>query len=279
MQHYPLPGSYLGVEYVAILENLVSSTALSIPGLGSKPLWLDVVLEADNLHRGWRVRCDHGYLGWLDSAESADYPQLERLRRAHMVAYTKATIEIVDNALEIAVFLGLAPWQIPVNNPLPGSLLFNSGFPVILHPALNLDVLDALGTRQFICEVSAHGTGFHAKIDGNSIGIFHPPAHVAHVLEQAATKGLKVSARAYSAGGQLALDLPADNQQLYVAPPPPLPCAQPPLPEVAQHSDWEVTVVSSVLAEHVLTPPPRGTRRLEQAPQVPVHAPGNPARI
>ncbi len=40
---YPLAKSYFGVEHVAVLDNVVLSTALSLPTLSEAPLALDVV--------------------------------------------------------------------------------------------------------------------------------------------------------------------------------------------------------------------------------------------
>ena len=121
---YPLAKSYFGVTHVAVLEHVVHSVALSLPLLHKGPLALAVTLEPEAFSGGWRVRSEFGILGYLDAAETAEFPALQRVRASGFRVATDATVELVseDATIDVAVNLGLAPWMVPVALNYPADL-------------------------------------------------------------------------------------------------------------------------------------------------------------
>lgn len=268
MALYPLAPSYFGVEHVAILEHLSLGTALSIPGLAQQPALVDVSLLPDPTTGGWRVRSDFGFVGALDDEESAEYPALNRLRTAAMIAATHATVEIVDGEMEVAVALGLDPWMIPANNQPAGTALLSGGHGALVRVAegeLTAHQLREMGTKQFFVTLALLDDTVLATHDNLVLGpcaeLSDAPA-LATAFAAASQSGASLAARAYAAGGRIAVDLPldpADPAELFAPAVPPLPLdpEKPAIPPALDpDADWEFTTPADPLA----SPLPTGSR-------------------
>ena len=265
MALYPLAPSYFGVEHVAILEHVNFSTALSIPGLAHQPALVGVSLLPDPATGGWRVRSDFGFLGALDGEESAEYPALNRLRSAAMTPTTQATVEIIDGEVEVAVALGLDPWMIPANNQPAGTALLSGGYGALVRVAegeLTSHQLRGMGTEQlFVTLVLLDGTVL-ATHDNLVLGpcaeLSDTPA-LAAAFAAASQSGVSLAARAYTAAGRIAVDLPLDPAELFSPAVPPLPLDpdNPAIPPALDpDADWEFTTPADPLA----SPLPSGSR-------------------
>ncbi|WP_262347300.1 hypothetical protein [Corynebacterium aurimucosum] len=265
---YPLAPSYFGVEHVAILEHVNFSTALSIPGLAQQPALVDVSLLPEPTTGGWRVRSDFGFLGALDGEESAEYPALNRLRTAAMTPATHATVEIVDGEIEVAVALGLDPWMIPANNQPAGTALLSGGHGALVRVAegeLTAHQLREMGTKQFFVTLALLDDTVLATHDNLVLGpcaeLSDAPA-LAAAFAAASQSGASLAARAYAAGGRIAVDLPldpADPAELFAPAVPPLPLdsEKPAIPPALDpDADWEFTTPADPLA----SPLPTGSR-------------------
>ena len=265
---YPLAPSYFGVEHVAILEHVNFSTALSIPGLAQQPALVDVSLLPEPTTGGWRVRSDFGFLGALDGEESAEYPALNRLRTAAMTPATHATVEIVDGEIEVAVALGLDPWMIPANNQPAGTALLSGGHGALVRVAegeLTAHQLREMGTKQFFVTLALLDDTVLATHDNLVLGpcaeLSDAPA-LAAAFAAASQSGASLAARAYAAGGRIAVDLPldpADAAELFAPAVPPLPLdpEKPAIPPALDpDADWEFTTPADPLA----SPLPTGSR-------------------
>lgn len=208
MPRYPLPPQHLGAEHVAILEHIVAASALSLPGLSAGPVTVEVTLEPDNLTGGWRVRGPAGYLGWLDATEAAEFPDLERLRTSHLQASTWAAVELADAALDVAVHLGLGPWQVARNDLPAGALLLAGGHGVPIDTAASSDITAAqlrdMGFSSFFVTLQLVGGTVVAVLEDTVLGTVAAPGYVRELLDQ----GTTVCARAYAATGLVAVDLP-----------------------------------------------------------------------
>ncbi|WP_246822317.1 hypothetical protein [Corynebacterium sp. HMSC068G04] len=271
MALYPLAPSYFGVEHVAILEHLSLGTALSIPGLAQQPALVDVSLLPDPTTGGWRVRSDFGFLGALDGEESAEYPALNRLRTAAMTPTTQATVEIVDGEVEVAVALGLDPWMIPATNQPAGTALLSGGQGALVRVAegeLTAHQLREMGTEQLIVTLALLDDTVLATHDNLVLGpcaeLSDVPA-LAAAFAAASQSGVSLAARAYAAGGRIAVDLPldpadsADPAELFAPAVPPLPLDpdKPAIPPALDpDADWEFTTPADPLA----SPLPTGSR-------------------
>lgn len=268
MALYPLAPSYFGVEHVAILEHVNFSTALSIPGLAQQPALVDVSLLPEPTTGGWRVRSDFGFLGALDGEESAEYPALNRLRTAAMIAATHATVEIVDGEMEVAVALGLDPWMIPANNQPAGTALLSGGHGALVRVAegeLTAHQLREMGAKQFFVTLALLDDTVLATHDNLVLGpcaeLSDAPA-LATAFAAASQSGASLAARAYAAGGRIAVDLPldpADPAELFAPAVPPLPLdpEKPAIPPALDpDADWEFTTPADPLA----SPLPTGSR-------------------
>ncbi|WP_246824872.1 hypothetical protein [Corynebacterium sp. HMSC035E02] len=265
---YPLAPSYFGVEHVAILEHVNFSTALSIPGLAQQPALVDVSLLPEPTTGGWRVRSDFGFLGALDGEESAEYPALNRLRTAAMTPATHATVEIVDGEIEVAVALGLDPWMIPANNQPAGTALLSGGHGALVRVVegeLTAHQLREMGTKQFFVTLALLDDTVLATHDNLVLGpcaeLSDAPA-LAAAFAAASQSGASLAARAYAAGGRIAVDLPldpADAAELFAPAVPPLPLdpEKPAIPPALDpDADWEFTTPADPLA----SPLPTGSR-------------------
>lgn len=265
---YPLAPSYFGVEHVAMLEHLSLGTALSIPGLAQQPALVDVSLLPEPTTGGWRVRSDFGFLGALDGEESAEYPALNRLRTAAMTPATHATVEIVDGEIEVAVALGLDPWMIPANNQPAGTALLSGGHGALVRVAegeLTTHQLREMGTKQFFVTLALLDDTVLATHDNLVLGpcaeLSDAPA-LAAAFAAASQSGASLAARAYAAGGRIAVDLPldpADAAELFAPAVPPLPLdpEKPAIPPALDpDADWEFTTPADPLA----SPLPTGSR-------------------
>ena len=265
---YPLAPSYFGVEHVAILEQVNFSTALSIPGLAQHPALVDVSLLPEPTTGGWRVRSDFGFLGALDGEESAEYPALNRLRTAAMTPATHATVEIVDGEIEVAVALGLDPWMIPADNQPAGTALLSGGHGALVRVAegeLTAHQLREMGTKQFFVTLALLDDTVLATHDNLVLGpcaeLSDAPA-LAAAFAAASQSGASLAARAYAAGGRIAVDLPldpADAAELFAPAGPPLPLdpEKPAIPPALDpDADWEFTTPADPLA----SPLPTGSR-------------------
>lgn len=265
MALYPLAPSYFGVEHVAILEHLSLGTALSIPGLAQQPALIDVSLLPDPTTGGWRVRSDFGFLGALDGEESAEYPALDRLRTTGLNPATHATVEIVDSEVEVAVALGLDPWMIPANNQPAGTALLSGGHGALVRVAegeLTAHQLREMGTKQLIVTLTLLDDTVLATHDDLVLGpcaeLSDAPA-LAAAFAAASQSGASLAARAYAAGGRMAVDLlldPADPAELFAPAVPPLPLdpnnpAVP--PALDPDADWEFTTPADPLASALPT--------------------------
>ncbi|KKO80117.1 hypothetical protein WU87_06940 [Corynebacterium minutissimum] len=268
MALYPLAPSYFGVEHVAILEHLSLGTALSIPGLAQQPALVDVSLLPDPTTGGWRVRSDFGFLGALDGEESSGYQALNRLRTAAMTPTTQATVEIVDGEVEVAVALGLDPWMIPANNQPAGTALLSGGDGVLVRVAegeLTAHQVREMGTEQLIVTLALLDGTVLATHDNLVLGpcaeLSDSPA-LAAAFAAATQSGASLAARAYAAGGRIAVDLPlapADPVELFAPAVPPLPLDsdKPAIPPALDpDADWEFTTPADPLA----SPLPTGSR-------------------
>lgn len=245
---YPLAKSYFGVEHVAVLDNVVMSTALSLPTLNEAPLALDVTLEADAFTGGWRVRSDFGILGYLDAQEAADYPALDRVRASGLQPATQATVEILpeEGCVDVAVSLGLAPWMIPNNDQPAGSVLLCGGLGLLVDTAsgqLNDGQLDQMGTQQMFVTLHDVEGDIVAVTPGTVLGGVAKAGQQPHlnaVLERAAAQGATVAARAFSADRRLAVDVPfPDATEFFAASVPVLviPPSRPAIPPRHRRAD------------------------------------------
>ncbi|MGM1311059.1 hypothetical protein ACS0VK_08560 [Corynebacterium striatum] len=222
---YPLAKSYFGVEHVAVLDNVVLSTALSLPTLSEAPLALDVTLEADAFTGGWRVRSHFGILGYLDAQEAADYPALDRVRASGLQLSTRATVEILpaEGCVDVAVSLGLAPWMIPNNDQPAGSVLLCGGLGLLVDTAsgqLNDAQLDQMGTQQLFVTLHDVEGDIVAATPGTVLGgvaAAGQQPHLNAILERAAGQGTTVAARAFSADRRLAVDVPSPDATEFFA--------------------------------------------------------------
>lgn len=304
MQHYPLPPHYCGVEHVAILEHIVASTALGLPPvpegpeLADAPYVLDVSLEPDLYTAGWRVRSAHGLLGFIDADEAAEFPDLERVRAAGMHVSTWASVELLhgeEEGIEVAVHLGLAPWQVARNNVPDGAVLLAPGQAVWVNPETSSDIvpsqLQDLGFGQYFVTLTRFGSIIVTALDDVVVGTCDGPAHVLAILEQAEQAGATVCARAYSGDGHLMVDLPdlphgfagdsshpsADGAEenateLFIPAPPALVAEGEPVlsprdfsASAPEEELWE----ASILGDTVSIPAPSGLRTFLPAPPVP----------
>lgn len=264
MALYPLAPSYFGVEHVAVLDHVSLGTALSIPGLASEPVLVDVSLIPDPTTRGWRIRSPFGFLGALDGEESAEYPSLARLRSAGLTPSTHATVEIIDGAVDVAVALGLDPWMIPANNQPEGTALVTGGHGALIDVSagqLTAHQLREMGTQQLIVSLvllddtvlATHGD----LVLGPCTSLSDSPA-LAAAFEAAASSGATLTARAYAAAGRIAVDLPLDPSALFSPALPPLPLSpdHPAIPPVLDlTADWDVTASADPLASPLPTGP------------------------
>ena len=290
MALYPLATSYFGVEHVAVLEHPVLGTALSIPGVGEHAALVDVSLDPDTYTNGWRIRSDFGFFGFLDEAEAAEYPALERLKNSFAQPQTIATVEVVDSEVEIAVSLGLWPWMVPVNDQPQGTALLTGGRGVLIDAAagdLSSSQLQRMGTQQFFVTLEDLSGTAVATCDDMVLG---PCGDIASLpglraaFEAASASGAGLSARAYTSHGMLAVDLPgnaATAEEIFSPAVPPLRVSapQPAIPAAApatvptQPEVWDHTLS----AETIVTALPAGSRR-PQGPHVQPAAPAEPSQ-
>lgn len=216
MPDYPLPAHHLGVEHLAVLDFVCLSTTLSIPAQTQVP----VTLEADNRTGGWRIRSLFGTLGWLSAEETAEFPDLELLRAAGMTASTTAEVDLDD----VAVNLGLAPWHIAHNNQPEGTVLLAGGVPAAVDTSMTSDVqqsqIEAMGTASVFVEFHHIGDDIVITVDDSVFGLLGPAADYELLVQLLAQA--PIAARAYIASGMVAVDLPADPQQLFAPNVPPL---------------------------------------------------------
>lgn len=303
MVPYPLATSYFGVEHVAILEHVISGTVLSIPGVGSQPALIDVSLEPDTYSNGWRVRSEFGLIGFLDEVEAAEYPDLHRLKASQATPQTVATIGIIDGELEVAVSLGLWPWMVPVNDQPAESALLAGGHGAVVDPAagdLTESQLSHLDTQQFFVTLKIIDDAVVASCGDTVVGPCGvlsqlPGLRAAYAAAQEA--GTVLAARAYSGGGMIAVDTPAEDAteaELFSPAVPPLrvPSGRTALPDAtsrpatpAPPEEWEFALDSADISSDL----PPGSRRpvspsankdlgsAEASPATPSAAPENDA--
>ena len=273
---YPLATSYFGVEHVAILEHVISGTALSIPGVGGEPALIDVSLEPDTYSNGWRVRSEFGFIGFLDEVEAAEYPDLDRLKASQATPQTLATVGIVEGELEVAVSLGLWPWMVPVNDQPAESALLAGGHGAVVDTAagdLTDSQLSHLETQQFFVTLKVIDDAVVASCGDTVLGPCGtlsqlPGLRAAYAAAQ--VSGATVAARAYSGGGMIAVDIPvadATEAELFSPAVPPLrvPSGRTALPNAttsrpatpAPPEEWEFALESSDIAGDL----PTGSRR------------------
>lgn len=304
MVPYPLATSYFGVEHVAILEHVISGTVLSIPGVGSQPALIDVSLEPDTYSNGWRVRSEFGFIGFLDEVEAAEYPDLHRLKASQATPQTVATVDIIDGELEVAVSLGLWPWMVPVNDQPAESALLAGGHGAVIDSAagdLTDEQLSHLETQQFFVTLKVIDDAVVASCGDTVVGPCGvlsqlPGLRAAYAAAQEA--GTVLAARAYSGGGMIAVDIPAEDAtdtELFSPTVPPLrvqsgrtalpstTTSRPTTP--AQPEGWEFALESADIAGDL----PTGSRRpvspsankdlgpAEASPATPSTAPENDA--
>lgn len=304
MVPYPLATSYFGVEHVAILEHVISGTVLSIPGVGSQPALIDVSLEPDTYSNGWRVRSEFGFIGFLDEVEAAEYPDLHRLKASQATPQTVATVGIVDGELEVAVSLGLWPWMVPVNDQPAESALLADGHGAVIDSAagdLTDEQLSHLETQQFFVTLKVIDDAVVASCGDTVVGPCGvlsqlPGLRAAYAAAQEV--GTVLAARAYSGGGMIAVDIPAEDAtdtELFSPAVPPLrvlsgrtalpstTTSRPTTP--AQPEGWEFALESADIAGDL----PTGSRRpvspsankdlgpAEASPATPSTAPENDA--
>nr|WP_278723961.1 hypothetical protein [Corynebacterium accolens] len=304
MVPYPLATSYFGVEHVAILEHVISGTVLSIPGVGSQPALIDVSLEPDTYSNGWRVRSEFGFIGFLDEVEAAEYPDLHRLKASQATPQTVATVGIVDGELEVAVSLGLWPWMVPVNDQPAESALLAGGHGAVIDSAagdLTDEQLSHLETQQLFVTLKVIDDAVVASCGDTVVGPCGvlsqlPGLRAAYAAAQEA--GTVLAARAYSGGGMIAVDIPAEDAtdtELFSPTVPPLrvPSGRTALPSTttsrpttpAQPEGWEFALESADIAGDL----PTGSQRpvspsankdlgpAEASPATPSTAPENDA--
>lgn len=304
MVPYPLATSYFGVEHVAILEHVISGTVLSIPGMGSQPALIDVSLEPDTYSNGWRVRSEFGFIGFLDEVEAAEYPDLHRLKASQATPQTVATVGIVEGELEVAVSLGLWPWMVPVNDQPAESALLAGGHGAVVDTAagdLTESQLSHFETQQFFVTLKVIDDAVVAACGDTVLGPCGalsqlPGLRTAYAAAQEA--GTTMAARAYSAGGMIAVDIPAadsPDSELFSPAVPPLrvPSGRTALPGAttshratpAPPEEWEFALESADIAGDL----PTGSRRpvspsdnkdlgpAEASPATPSTAPENDA--
>lgn len=304
MVPYPLATSYFGVEHVAILEHVISGTVLSIPGVGSQPALIDVSLEPDTYSNGWRVRSEFGFIGFLDEVEAAEYPDLHRLKASQATPQTVATVDIIDGELEVAVSLGLWPWMVPVNDQPAESALLAGGHGAVIDSAagdLTDEQLSHLETQQFFVTLKVIDDAVVASCGDTVVGPCGvlsqlPGLRAAYAAAQEA--GTVLAARAYSGGGMIAVDIPAEDAtdtELFSPTVPPLrvPSGRTALPSTttsrpttpAQPEGWEFALESADIAGDL----PTGSQRpvspsankdlgpAEASPATPSTAPENDA--
>lgn len=253
METYPLPATHLGIAHAARLTHIVPSVALAV-GPGT----YGVTIEPDNLAHGWNVRSEHGLLGWLDASQSADYPALERLRLAEMSAATMASIELTEASLLITVRLGLAPWQLPLNAPPPGSAVLAGGIGVAVNSAASADIMPeqllGLGTAQLFVLLESVGDTVVASLENHVLGTLTVPDYVRELVISRQNSN-KVCARAYCTQGRIGVDIPKDPSASFEAPAPALPDAAAhilPPPPPTKHEYY-------FAAETITTPVPHDT--------------------
>lgn len=275
MVPYPLATSYFGVDHVAILEHVISGTVLSIPGVGSQPALIDVSLEPDTYSNGWRVRSEFGFIGFLDEVEAAEYPDLHRLKASQATPQTVATVDIIDGELEVAVSLGLWPWLLPVNDQPAESALLAGGHGAVVDTAagdLTESQLSQLETQQFFVALKIIDDAVVASCGDTVVGPCGvlsqlPGLRAAYAAAQEA--GTVLAARAYSGGGMIAVDTPAEDAtdtELFSPAVPPLrvPSGRTALPGAtsrpatpAPPEEWEFALESADIAGDL----PAGSRR------------------
>lgn len=280
MQPYPLPAAHLGVEHVTILDHVVTGTVLSIPRLNEQALQMEVTLEADPLNHMWKVRSPFGIIGFLDADESAEFPDLDRVLASHLTPVTWATVEIVDNDIEVAVHLGLNVWQVPRNNQPVGSVLLSGSRGYLIDTLASEDVDDfqwnAMGTCQLIVALHIVGDHIVASVDDVVLGsVLKSDAlpHVKNVLAQASEQGAVVCARAYVAQGSMAVDLPSvHSAEVFAAALPQLtvPHDKAIIPlkesELPNAHEFELAVAAEIVAAE--SPAPTGSRTVALASRV-----------
>lgn len=220
MQTYPLPGHHFGVEYLTGLDHVITATALSIPGLAAEPVAVPVTLEPQHTTGGWRVRSQFGFLGFFDTQQSANYPHLDRLRQCGAHPSTMAVVEIVPgqgtqpNTIEAAVVMGLAPWMVAVNAPPENATLLAGGEGAVVDTSTAGDLtpaaLSALGTAQVFVQLSVVGTTIVCSLDDDVIGSLGPVEDYPQLraVLDAPGQDTPLIARAYLAGGAVAVDIP-----------------------------------------------------------------------
>lgn len=242
MPQYPLATSYFGVEHAVVLEHTLAHAALTIPGISSGPVEVAVVLQPRAQMGGWRIVSDFGTLGILTADEAADFPALDTLRSAHFDPTTIATVEIVDSELEIAVMLGLNPWMLPQNSQPAGAALINGGFGATVDLSSG-DSPSLAEPAAWIVSISQLDDALVASTDNHVLGSFGTAEslpHIATICNTAARQCASLCARAYTADGRLAVDLPLPDSQVPFAPAiPPLPQPDKSEPQ-EQSSDWAV---------------------------------------
>lgn len=205
MQSYPLASSYFGVRHAAVLEHPCTAVALGIPQLDDAPVALDAHLRPDHRSGGWHVVTPVGVIGWLDAHEAAEFPQLEQVRRRGLAPAVTVTVELVDGVVEVAVGLGLAPWQVPANDVAVPVL--SGGLGQLIDTQASADVTEAdlrgLGTRQILVTLEPMDGAVLALADARVLGTISSPA-----LARLCSAYGPLAARAYCADGQVAVDLP-----------------------------------------------------------------------
>ncbi|MFZ2292034.1 MAG: hypothetical protein WAW05_06410 [Corynebacterium casei] len=217
MSDYPLPAHHLGVEHLAVLDYVCLSATLALPAQTQIP----VTLEADNRTGGWRVRSMFGTVGWLTAEEAAEFPDMERLRSAGMTASTTAVVDLDD----VAVNLGLAPWHIARNDQPEGTVLLAGGVAAGLDTSMSSDVqssqIEALGTACVFVQFHHVAGSIVVTVDDAVLGLLGQATDfelLTQLLAQA-----PIAARAYIADGMVAVDLPADPNNLFAPSVPTLP--------------------------------------------------------
>lgn len=271
MYHYPLAPHHMGVEYVALLDHVEASTALAIPGISSGPVQLDVSLEPAGT-AGWRVRSEFGFIGFLDAAEAAEFPGLEWLRTARVTPTTWATVEVLEGTIDAAVHLGLAVWQVPLNNLPTGAVLLRPGAGVVVGGDFQ-----ALDTGQFFAELHPLDDAVLVRAGSRDLGTAVVPDYVMAMAALAKERGVALCARAYAADGVLAVDVPADPADLVDDAAAGMPAIYGETDRLAalvarlagagtsggDEVDWEFTTAAVDVADAV----PQGTRSVEWHPR------------
>ncbi|WP_273368355.1 hypothetical protein [Corynebacterium massiliense] len=254
MQSYPLASSYFGVRHAAVLEHPCTAVALGIPQLADAPVALDAHLRPDHRSGGWHVVTPVGVVGWLDAGEAAEFPQLELVRRRGLAPAVPVTVELVDDVVEVAVGLGLAPWQVPVNDVAVPVL--SGGLGQLIDTQASADVTEAdlrgVGTRQILVTLEPMGGAVLALADDRVIGTISSPA-----LSRLCEVSGPLAARAYCADGQVAVDLPALDGGNVAAQEVPALGGEPLWPKKAElRPEWDFTPTEDVGLKSV----PQGPR-------------------